>query len=390
MIDHSIYEVFHRDKKVVIPDFGAIIFSEVTDTIDFSDLLTFDDGKVIAEIQKQQNLPEEEARYALSEYVQRITNTLNQGMLHFFEGIGYLAKDPQGSFFIHKTKPSPDEIGEENVPESEETGIDTHQEEIDANSNISEDSHDNKDNLDQSDVESAKNEDYPPTTSKEEQNAPTDDEYSYKRLWSEEDENVQEYYKRKDNLYGHNKKRSPYITAMLVALPIILMGLAALYYFNYYIPQNVQDNDVLQQSQLSHSSSLGVPADNYAEKGQTKDEEKNENESGSSDTNADDSQSSQQNPAADSPSSIDRPTSSEAKIGQNKNYSLIIGSFKEEHNADKLQQRFQKQGMEVSKFQRDNNFYFVGIEHIDGKYNAVKLLTKIREEEPNAWIINNN
>ncbi len=241
MIDHSIYEVFQRDKKVVIPDFGAILFSEVTDTIDFSDLLTFDDGKVIAEIQKQQNLPEEEARYALSEYVQRIINTLNQGMLHFFEGIGYLAKDPQGSFFIHKTKPSPDLVSEEKVQESEETGIDKHQEEIDDNSNALEHRHDDKDYLDQSDMESASiqlkknvnkgltsDDDYPPTTSQEELNAPIDNEYSYKRLWSEEDENVQEYYKRKENLYDHDKKRSPFITAISVALPLIPMGLGAL------------------------------------------------------------------------------------------------------------------------------------------------------------------
>lgn len=403
MIDHSIYEVFQRDKKVVIPDFGAILFSEVTDTIDFSDLLTFDDGKVIAEIQKQQNLPEEEARYALSEYVQRIINTLNQGMLHFFEGIGYLAKDPQGSFFIHKTKPSPDLVSEEKVQESEETGIDIHQEDTDDNSNASEHRHDDKDYLDQPDIESAStqskrsfnkslanDEDYPPPASKEELNAPMDDEYSYKRLWSEEDENVQEYYKRKEKVSSHDKKRSPYLTAMWVALPLILMGLVALYYFNYYIPQDAQDTDDLQQSHLSRSLSSGIPADNYAEKAQTTVEENNENDSGSSDTNADVSQSSQQNPAADSPSSIDTPSSTDATIGQNKTYSLILGSFKEEHNADKLQQRFEKQGMEVSKFQRDNNFYFVGIENIEGKNNAVRLLSKIREEEPNAWIINNN
>ena len=56
MIDQSINEVFQRDKKVFIPDFGAIIYSEITDSIDFNNLLTFDDGKVIAEIQIQNHL----------------------------------------------------------------------------------------------------------------------------------------------------------------------------------------------------------------------------------------------------------------------------------------------------------------------------------------------
>ena len=52
MIDRCIFEVYNRDKKVFIPDFGAIIYSEYNDQIDFNDLLTFDDGKVVEEIQK--------------------------------------------------------------------------------------------------------------------------------------------------------------------------------------------------------------------------------------------------------------------------------------------------------------------------------------------------
>ena len=62
MIDQAIYKVFKRDKKVIIPDFGAFIHSEITDTADFNALLNFDDGKIIAQIQKQQNLSEEDSK----------------------------------------------------------------------------------------------------------------------------------------------------------------------------------------------------------------------------------------------------------------------------------------------------------------------------------------
>ena len=79
--------------------------------------MTFDNGKVIAEIQKQQSLPEEEARYVLSEYVQQIKDTLSQGNLHFFEGIGYLAKDAQGFYSIQETMSSTNLINEEEIQE---------------------------------------------------------------------------------------------------------------------------------------------------------------------------------------------------------------------------------------------------------------------------------
>ena len=403
MIDHSIYEVYQRDKKVVIPDFGAFIYSEITNTIDFNDLLNFDNGKVITEIQKQQNLPEEEARYALSEYVQQIKDTLNQGNLHFFEGIGYLAKDTQGFFSIHETMSSPDLINQEEAQEPQPIDIKENQEPLEDSTNISEYSQEKENHVEQNDMETSSiqtktdldeggtiEENSAAETPEEELNTHKDNVYSYSPILSNEDEDVQDYYGRKEKYYNGGKKRSPFITAMLIAAPLILMGLAAFYYFNYYITRDVQDNDDLQQSQLSHSLSAESPAENYAEQAreaQARDDEKSTNGISSRPKNADTSRSGQQTNPADSPSAIDTPTSGNVTISQNKIYSLILGSFKEENNADKLLQRFREQGMEVGKFQRGNNFYFVGFEYIEGKSTAVKLLTEIREEEPTAWII---
>jgi hypothetical protein len=77
MIDQAINEVYKRDQKVFIPDFGAIFYSEASDSIDFNELLTFDDGKLIAEIQKQEYLSEEDARRALEEYLVSVKSTLD-------------------------------------------------------------------------------------------------------------------------------------------------------------------------------------------------------------------------------------------------------------------------------------------------------------------------
>ena len=61
MIDQAINEVFQREKKVFVPDFGAFIYSEGTETIDFNAHLNFDDGKVISEIQEEKNQESEPA-----------------------------------------------------------------------------------------------------------------------------------------------------------------------------------------------------------------------------------------------------------------------------------------------------------------------------------------
>jgi cell division protein FtsN len=176
---------------------------------------------------------------------------------------------------------------------------------------------------------------------------------------------------------------------MMVAIPIILIGFAGYYYFNYYIPQDVQNTGGLQLSQLIPSLFVDTPTVNNTEEVRVEevvDEKKNKNESSTSTTNTDVSKSSKQPKPTASKSSASTPTTREAPRGQNITYSLILGSFKQENNADRLQQRLQEKGFEVVKFQRGNSLYFVGYEYIDGKSNALRLLTKIKEEESSAWI----
>lgn len=416
MIDKCIYEIYQRDDKVIIPDFGAIILSAATDKADFNDILTFDDGKVIAEIQKQQKLSEEKARNALSKYIQDLTKTLKKGKSQLIEGIGYLSKDAQGSFSINETESNPDLINKEEGQDFEETVLDELFEQMEDDANTSDQRIEEKENLEASEMETASiqteenlneevlneeelNEELTSQENsevmhseeeEEEQNDHLDSEDIYKPILSEEDENVQDYYNRKEKFYGHDKKRSPYIMAMWVVIPIILLGLSAYYYFNYYTPGGARDNVVLQQSNVSPSSSAKASVKNHTEQAnvtQAKHIEKNEKESSSASTKADVSKSPKQTKPAVSPSAIYTSTSKDEANGQNKTYSLILGSFMEENNADRLQQRLREQGMEVSKFRRGNNFYFVGFEHIEGKSNAVRLLAKIKKEEPTAWII---
>lgn len=408
MIDQSICVVYQQDNKVIIPDFGALIYSEVTEDVDFNDILTFDDGKVIAEIQKQQNLSEEEAQNALSEYVKDIVRTLDQGKSFFFDGIGYLDKDDQDSYSFRVIQPSSDLVNEDESREFEETVSDELNEQSENSDNISDFDLDENKELKESEIEAESSQiqedwdkmdlgeelihaenslEFP---SEEEENSDKDGGFSYKPILSEEDEDVQEYYNRKEEFYDEGKKRNPYVMAMWIIIPLLLLGSSAYYYFNYYTPGVAQDKDVLDQPYVSSLSSEKVSPKKPTEQANetsAKPSGKDEKESSSTPSKAEVPISRKQANPAVSSSVVESPTSHDVATEQNKTYSLILGSFKVEDNADRLRQRLNEQGMEVSKFQRGNNFYFVGFEHIEGKSNAVRMLTKFKNEEPAAWII---
>ena len=58
-----------------------------------------------------------------------------------------------------------------------------------------------------------------------------------------------------------------------------------------------------------------------------------------------------------------------------------------ESNADNYARSLNERGMDVDKFEGFNDFYFVGIEQIDGKEKALEQLGEARSLEPTAWII---
>jgi cell division septation protein DedD len=247
------------------------------------------------------------------------------------------------------------------------------------NSNIPE-----KNNLDE---DLTNDENTAPEISDEELNTNADKAFEYSPIYSEEDENVQEYYTRKEKFYNHNDKHSPLKIVMWIVIPIILMVPPGYYYYTNYISSNILENDELQQSQLPHSISDVAPTDIIAMKAQAGNEKKINNVMSSRTENTETSRSGQITNANDSRSIIDTPNSGNAPIGQNKIYSLILGSFREKDNANKLVRRLQRQGKEVEIFQRGNSLHFVGFENIEGNSNAVKLLKEIKLKESDAWII---
>ncbi len=352
MIDQCIYEVYQRDKKVFIPDFGAIIYSEFNDDINFNEHLTFDDGKVVAEIQKKDFMSEEEARKVLDEYVQEIKNSLGQGKLHFFGGIGYLSKDENGSFFLQKSKSEKMESAPENdVPSAENSPFDPIEE-------------------------------YTPfeLTKEEESSPPWSEAYSDDSGYAAEDNfsdseetytsTAPEEQEAMGAVYHEHKKQNSLKTVFWIMIPVLLLAAGAYYYFNFYqegdhqsLPETISEALGYKEASTS-SEEVGTEADNSS----SVKEDSQLAQTTSSDTHI-----------------IDTPDETD---NESKTYCLVFGSFKVERNADRYEQRLLSRGIDVKKFKGKDNFYFVGVDQIKGKTKAVKILTETRQKYPDAWIIN--
>ena len=387
MIDPCIYKIYKEDKKVIIPDFGAIIYSEATDTIDFNDVLTFDDGKVIDEIRARKKSTKKAAAKALNDHIEKVRLKLESGKPHLIRGLGYIFKTEEGAYAVQKNKPeattgkkdkSQKNEEEENIIPiapiiAEETGIGTHTEDVEP--------------IEQEAINETPEEDeFEPAIMSsvdfDNSNVDAQDNYEYKPFLSDEDENVQDYYNRKDEYDQEDHKPNRmwyYIAAVILLLAVTGAGL---YYFVFDGGDNLEKQEVKT-----------VPAiENIAREKQQSDEKVStevgiENTSNQQLLEEPSTISEKPEPEAQS---IVQETQTEASAVSNyngKTYSLILGSFQIEDNANNFHKYLTNKQQNVSIFNWGGSFHFVGFERIDGKDEALKLLAVMREEEePTAWI----
>lgn len=365
MINQCIHKVYQRDKKVFIPEFGAIIYSEFNDEVDFNELLTFDDGKVIEEIQKQQSITEEQARKALEKYVREVKATVEKGKSHNFEGIGYLSRDKQGALVMQKGPTNSDVSGkspEASIPTTSEENI---ADPAKVDEKIEEVEKDEINHPDSGDLfeEEATDSEFPRF-----ENTPI-----FPDVDNDEDETVFSVEEEKQFGYEYEEELkidesesssgSGLKTAFLIIIPILLIAAGAYYYFNL----DKSDTTLGESSKIQSVESIP---------------EKDVLESTEDATESVDSEKTDNTPVRLTSSS------STSQIDEDKTFCLIMGSFKVERNADKYQRRLKQKGLDSNKFKGRKNFYFVGIQSIKGKSNAVKQLDEIKSKVPSAWIYN--
>lgn len=382
MIDLAINEVYKRDQKVFIPDFGAVFYSEASDSIDFNELLTFDDGKLIAEIQKQEYLSEEDARRALEEYLVSVKSTLDQGKSYFLGGIGYLSKNDEGALVMQKTKGTGEVITEPEADNSSEIEEEIPEEANDTDQASEEDDPNELEapyvfETGKKPFEEEQAEEVTATSTEEQNDDPFEsDEESYP-FGAEIEEEL------KEDSSGNWQK------ALWVIIPLALIALVAAYYFvngdfgfEKSADQNIADSRI-EKTDIKTDNGSDPDAKNEEEPLIKDKDEANMEGSGDSEKEKEIA------PVLTKPENLenDAQRTSPTISATGKMYSLVMGSFKVESNADNYARSLNERGMDVDKFEGFNDFYFVGIEQIDGKEKALEQLGEARSLEPTAWII---
>jgi len=376
MIEQCIFAVYQRDKKVFLPDFGAIIYAEFNDSIDFNDLLTFDDGKVVEEIQKHESLSEEEARNALIEYIQGIKDTLGEGKLHYFNGIGYLSKDSKGNFAIERSKPAEktetkkssktktaDKAPKDDAAKQSKKKEEPSEDESAFLPPVIEDQEEDFTPFEEEGVEQStemelgtQGNDYTGAETEFEVEEPESlSSFSEKEEYPEYQEEYEE------RIQGNSAAK-----VIWIAVFVVILSVGGFYLYTLFFTPEIQVNTESSNATESTSVKTVVP----------------ETASNTNSTEID------EEIIAD-PVEPEQPISQDIEEDdEKKTFSLIFGGFKEERNADKYLRRLRQKGYEVEKFRGLDQLYFVGIEKIYGKSNAVKRLEDIRKSEPQVWIYN--
>jgi cell division septation protein DedD len=373
MIDRCIFEVYNRDKKVFIPEFGAIIYSEYNDQIDFNDLLTFDDGKVVEEIQKQGSVSEEEARNALEDYVQMLKSEVAPGKSHYLHGIGYITENEQGNIIIQQTKTGLDDSSSDTdvtpmqMPfNSGKTSEEKEISDFENESKAAEDAGDEvqKDRSIEIDESYGISEAEKADDSMFNQDAYNEQNDADETIFDVEDEEAFNFEGEVEIEEEKTRQNNGLKIAFLVIVPILLIA-AAIYYFLISNPDKEgSENSV--STPISQTSEP-IPADNNeiaetAEPGNVSEEQVKEE--------------------------IRSEASLYDAVEEAKTFCLVLGSFKVERNADRYLYRLKQRGIEATKFSGRKNFFFVGIKDIDGKTRAVQKLTEVQKSVPSAWIYN--
>ena len=377
MILQCIIEVYQRDKKVFIPDFGAFIYSEFNDDVDFNDLLTFDDGRVVEAIQKAQTISEDEARNALNSYVYDVKQTLDAGKLHFMDGFGYLARDQGGAICLRKS----DNADTNEDKDTSGSPEDTDQSFIPSGSSENDSSEASNPDI-QSQFETKEPSDWSALLTDKETDVFLEEPAnllnyegeSFAYGASSKEKTASEHEEMLEFEYNEKGGKRTLKTAAWIIIPLLFLAAAAFYYFQFYNGSEVSEQHELPTT-ISEALLVTTPEQPESEKTSLNEEPKTSQTKEPTVQNL--------AKAASSNNALSITAEDEAKT-----YCLVLGSFKEEPNADRYQQRLQISGMAANKFKGRNGFYFVGMENIEGKSTAIKLLSDVKADNPNAWIIN--
>lgn len=383
MIAECIFEVYNRDSKVFIPDFGALIYSEFNNDIDFNSHLTFDDGKIVAEIAKRRGTSDEEARIELYAYIQEIKDAIGKGKLHFIKGIGQFSMDQAGNYVFKKSNPSDDDHESSNSDDkSLSEPFDPFDKPIDPEDEQKEklDTHSEPTEIKKSEIWDTYRED--PVFSIDQEPAGSE------ALNPEMEFKAENYHEEEEVIFSDGKQRYPsqsretgsnkILLWILAVAGLILIG-SSVYYFGF---RGASEQIVAKPLPKSISEALSVNNQNADEEITEETETSFDQEEVISSTDG----------KAEEVRVSTKPSGNQKNAvtpeDEAKTFCLILGSFKEEKNADRYLNRIRNKVPEATKIAGKKGFYFVAVANLKGKTKATRILDQMQKDYPKAWIYN--
>ena len=99
MIDNIITAYLHKNKRLVVPEFGAFIHKDDGEVV-FVEFLKKDDGVLTGLLGREYSMDETEARGLIDEYVFNIRRTVGTTGKYAVEGLGTLRTDANGLYAL--------------------------------------------------------------------------------------------------------------------------------------------------------------------------------------------------------------------------------------------------------------------------------------------------
>jgi nucleoid DNA-binding protein len=379
MIRNALNNVYKKDQKVFIPDFGLIFFSDATESALFNNLLTLDDGKLIHEIMDTGGVTEDKARQLLKEFLSEVKLTTESGKAYSLGDIGYFSLNSQNELTINEEdthsgdtdKAYKKALSVTNDPNQSVSPVEKSIAPVEPMQTMHTEGEEEVSVIESQDLSDI-NEEKEPLYN-----------IHLDALMEEEKELVEAYYQRKQKLETKTSRKP---VAVFVSVLLLVLTVFSLYYFKNY------DFDTQNISNwfTNNYNKLISEVDNGSEEKKTNIVEVHSvNESVQEVAEMASIPVTSTNYQAETPiveNIVEVKSNGGEPTVSDQLYRIVLGSFKIESNADNFIVDMNEKGVPLSKFNKEG-FYFTIIENVKGYDEAARILSEVKKNhEPTAWM----
>jgi hypothetical protein len=361
-MEQYLLELIKNNNRVIVPNFGAFIVSrDAGTTVLFNNFLSFNDGLLINYISRKEAIDDSEAFQKVTTFVEKVKKDLDDKGEYIIEKLGRFTKDQNGILRFtqdpHLTEALPETKTEE--PEKIEKEIDS--ELLDIESNVSSDEELKEEQketpvpLPKKDKDtSLLNLDEKPIDKKRETKAtdkkvPSGTSGTSDVKATTPKESVDYEYKR--------FVLPPWAIALIIVIPIILI----LAYFLLWKGRNKAELPTVKKEEIVDTIRKPVIDSVAIKKAATEEEERLRKEKEAKEREA---------------------------AGQARKHNIIVGSFKNEANAQKLVNKLKSNGYDQAYSFMHNNLFMVSAASCKSLSEAREAQEKIlQEQQLENWIL---